>query len=176
MIKSLPIKSTNEIQTLKNYFLKVRMRDYLLFILGINVPLKLQTLLEMKKKNLAKENDQYIFDVNGYKIYLNAQDSELLTHFIHEKSPDDYLFESIKTKSPLTRQQFHRILSTASCEIGYEQSLGPQALKKTFAYHAYIQGIDIYDLMHVLGHQTKSETYYFIDITPSDNKSIQIHI
>lgn len=176
MIKSQPIKSVDDIQSIKSYFLKERTRDYLLFVLGINVPLKLQDILTLKVEDLKKSNGKFIFNIQGYTIYLNLEDSKILDTYIKEKSSGDYIFESIKTKSPMTRQQFHRILTAAADAMGCEYSIGPQALKKTFAYHAYHQGIHIFDLMHMLGHQTKAETYRFIDVLPPDNKHIEIKI
>lgn len=176
MIKSQPIKTTHEIHMMKTYLLNERSRDYLLFVLGINIPMKLQELLELKCCDLVFKDGCYQFIVNDYTIYLNKEDSSILKRFVATKSPDDYIFESMKTKSPLTRQQFHRILSAASTAIGCKHSIGPQALKKTFAYHAYHQGIHIFDLMHILGHNTKSETYRFIDVNPPDHKTIQINL
>ncbi|MCE4956528.1 tyrosine-type recombinase/integrase [Macrococcoides caseolyticum] len=176
MIKSTPIKSVSDIQVLKSYFAQERTRDYILFVLAINVPLKIQDILEMKCEDLIVKDNRFVFMVNGYSIYLNSHDSNVLSSYIQSKSKDDYLFVSIKTKSPLTRQQFHRILSKAASEIGCTFSIGAQALKKTFAYHAFVQGIHIYDLMHLLGHQTKSETYQFMDIEPPDYKKIELQI
>lgn len=176
MIKSTPIKSISDIQALKSYLSAERIRDYILFVLAINVPLKIQDILEMKYEDLVVEENRFIFTINGYSIYLNQHDSKILSMYIQSKSSGDYLFESIKTRSPLTRQQFHRIFSKAAVEVGYTVPIGPQALKKTFAYHAYKQGIHIYDLMHLLGHQTKSETYRFIDIDPPDNKRIELEL
>lgn len=176
MIKSLPIKSTQDIAALKSFFLKERSRDYLLFALGINVPLKLQDLLELKCEDLVLERSRYKFNIYGYEVYLNQEDSLILYEYVQQKSSDDYIFESIKTKAPITRQQFHRILTHASSAIGCSHSIGPQALKKTFAYHAYVQGIHILDLMHLLGHQSKAETYHFIDVRPPNNKRIELII
>lgn len=176
MLKSQPIKSINDIQSIKSYFLKERLRDYLLFILGINIPMKLQEILNLKVGDLMKSNDNFIFKVQGYTIYLNQEDSKILSDYINGKQSDDYIFESLKTTSPITRQQFHRILNAAAEAIDCKYSVGPQALKKTFAYHAYQQGVHIYDLMHILGHQTKAETYRFMDVMPPDNKRIKIKI
>ncbi|TDM49440.1 hypothetical protein ETI06_07815 [Macrococcoides goetzii] len=176
MIKSMPIKSSEDIQKIKSYLLSTRKRDYLLFVLGINIPLKIQDILEMKLSDLSLQQDQYVFKINDYSIFLNAHDSKILMDYIQSTCSGTYLFESIKTKSPLTRQQFHRILSKASTEIGCNYSIGPQALKKTFAYHAYQQGVHIFDLMHILGHATKSDTYHFIDVTPPDTKQLALEI
>ncbi|WP_414044294.1 tyrosine-type recombinase/integrase [Macrococcus animalis] len=176
MIRSLPIKSVQDIAAIKSYFRNERTRDYLLFVLGINVPLKLHELLELKCEDLTYDINRYKFNVYGYEIYLNRDDSLILRNYVQHKSNEEYIFESLRANSPITRQQFHRILTNASSAVGYEFSIGPQALKKTFAYHAYLQGVHILDLMHLLGHQSKAETYHFIDVAPQEKKCLELKI
>lgn len=145
MLSVSPIKELQMIELLKSYFYHSNIRDYLFFVISINLP------------------DYLLSD---------------LTSFIqqHHLRSDDYLFQSVKTKQPLTRQQVYRIINEAVMTLQLDAYIGAHSLKKTFAYHAYQHHMDIHTLQHLLGHQSKSETYKFIQTEPPVNKELHLNL
>ncbi|RXK17391.1 tyrosine-type recombinase/integrase [Macrococcus sp. DPC7161] len=176
MNKSYPIKDLDRLNDYKSYFKSKSTRDYLLFMIALNVPLKVKDILLLTPRDLVMKDAQFIFFVNDFKIRLNVSDSALLSDYIQPLSEDEYLFQSSRTKAPLSRQQFNRILSAAAKQLESPYTLCPNALKKTFAYHAYVQGIHIMDIQHILGHQSKLETFAFIDVLPESKRDIQLNL
>ncbi|MEE1107190.1 tyrosine-type recombinase/integrase [Macrococcoides canis] len=177
MNKSNPIIQISDIEKFKSYF-EHHERDWLLFSIGINIPVKTNTLLSLKPSELNHEENLYYFIVNNHTIYLSEEISDRLRAYIveHAISDDEYIFKSTKTKRVLTRQQFHRILTDAKKNVHYSGVLGSQALKKTFAYQAYVQGVDIRQIQQICGHHTKAETYKFIDVNYEDARFIQLNL
>lgn len=177
MNKSDPIKNLSDIEHLKSYF-NNNDREWLLFSIGINVPLKTNELLSLKVSQLNKKQNLYYFNINGYTIFLSQSISNRLSDYIlkHNYGQDDYIFQSAKTKKVLTRQQLHRLLTYAKNDVQYKGVLSCQSLKKTFAYQAYVKGLSIRQIQHLCGHQTKLETYKFIDVSVEEPRFIQLNL
>lgn len=178
MLSVSPIKELQMIESLKSYFYHSNIRDYLFFVISINLPLKLNDIVTLKVRDIIEEGALKTFHIHHYDIHLPDYLLSDLTSFIqqHHLRSDDYLFQSVKTKQPLTRQQVYRIINEAVMTLQLDAHIGAQSLKKTFAYHAYQHHMDIHTLQHLLGHQSKSETYKFIQIEPPVNKELHLNL
>ncbi|GGA96917.1 integrase [Macrococcus hajekii] len=175
MLKVDPIKELQAIKQIKAVLKERDIRYYLLFTIGINAPLKADELVQLKVKDITSP----VFrTINQYKVLLPDYLLREVHNFIDEEclDLDDYLFCSVRTGKPYTRQQFHRILSAAVDALELDIGIGIQSLKKTFAYQAYKSGMDINDLQHLLGHQSKKMTYHFIDTVPIFNEHINLNL
>ena len=47
-----PIRDLNDIERIKNYLIRWRFRDFLMFIMGINIGLRISDLLSLKVKDV----------------------------------------------------------------------------------------------------------------------------
>lgn len=172
-----PFKKLEEIEKLKQYFKSTNIRDYLLYVISINLPFNLNYILNLKVRELY-QNTLLAHEINGFTIQLPNYIEKDLLQLIHllKLEPSDYLFQSQRTKQPLTRQQAYRIIKEGVKQTNIQGSYGMLSLKKTFAYHAYQQGMEITSLQHLLGHQSKYETYKFIEVEPIIRTNINLNL
>ncbi|TDM13830.1 tyrosine-type recombinase/integrase [Macrococcus bovicus] len=175
MHKVDPIKDIKMIKELENYVRYKSLAYYFIFKIGINAPLKAEELVQL---TVSAVKSPVFLEINGYQILLSEELMTELDDYIanYQLTSEDCLFCSKRTARPYTRQQLHRVLAEAADTLSLDCHIGVQSLKKTFAYHAYQQGMEIADLQHLLGHQSKKMTFNFIDVPPQAAASIQLNL
>lgn len=180
------LRDIKQINAMKRYLKKHSERDYVLFVFGINTGLKVSEILEIKVNQvLEKEGTVRNFlslpskDENGVReIYLNHKAKTALQHFIENKQlkGEDYLFQSAKTKKPITRQQAYRIIHHAAEAVGIQGKIGTNSMRKTFGFHAFKRGVAISLLQKHFNHSTPSETLKYLGISKDENIKTEIDV
>ncbi len=169
-----PIKNLHEIQLIKEILKKQSSRDFVLFVLGINTGLKVNTLLSLKINQLVDESGTILsfLHVDNQTIYLNDQVKSALTFHLKQNTTtiDDYLFKSPKSELPISRQHAYRVINDAARKAGISDQIGTHTLRKTFGYHAYIKGIAISLIQARFHHASPSETFRYIGMDATDQK------
>lgn len=176
-----PIKSVKDIAKIKQYLIgKENKRDYMLFTVGINVGLRAGDLLSLKIKDVMPDgtiSDKVVvyeektdkkreFELNNsakaaIRLYLDT---------INIVETDSYLFKSRKGDGALTVESAHKIIKTTLRELNIKGNYGTHSLRKTFAYHIYINNIRsnptiINTLQRMLNHSSGAVTLRYIGIT-----------
>lgn len=174
-----PIKSLRDIGRIKNYFKSNKKnRDYLLFVMGINVGLRISDLLKLKicdVWNLGIVNAAITIKeqkTNKIKtVKFNGSVEEAIIFYINSLSSFDeneYLFKSRKGDKALTKESCHRIIDTVTKELGIKGNYGTHSLRKTFAYQLYMANSDkvmiLEYLMKLLNHSSQSMTLRYIGL------------
>lgn len=177
-----PIKSVKDIKKVKQYLIgKANKRDYMLFVVGINVGLRAGDLLNLKIGDVFKNGNivnsvmiqeektdkKREFEINksakeAIKLYLDS----LANGF----SEDDYLFKSRKGEGSLTVEAAHKIIKTTLRDLNIKGNYGTHTLRKTFAYHIYVNNIRenptiVNTLQKMLNHSSAAVTLRYIGIT-----------
>lgn len=147
-----PIRYLKQIETIKWILKQKSLRDYCLFVLGINSGLRISDLLRLricdvsekgKPKNRIRLREKKTNKFRDFPISDNAKSAikeYLKTRIINENEP---LFQSRKNKGFLLRQQAYRILNDVAKSVGIKENIGTHTLRKIFGYHAYNNGYDI---------------------------------
>lgn len=173
------LRDVKQINSMKRYLKKHSERDYVLFVFGINTGLKITEMLEIKVKDV-KEDDRIknFYILPDKEIYLNQKVKNALLHYIEIKQldSDDYLFQSTKTKKPITRQQAYRVIHDAAAAVGIQGKIGTNSMRKTFGYHAYKQGVAISLLQKHFHHATPSETRKYLGIEKDEIIQTEIDV
>lgn len=177
-----PIKSLKDIQKVKQYLAgKDNKRDYMLFVVGINVGLRAGDLLQLRVKDIlsngkiddsVKLKEDKTDKYREFTLNNSAKDAiRVYLDSIKGYSPDDYLFKSTKgDNNPLTVESAHKIIKTLLRDLNIKGNYGTHTLRKTFAYHTYTNNIKdnpaILDtLQKMLNHSSTSVTLRYIGIT-----------
>lgn len=175
-----PIRNKQQIAGMKSYFRNHNLRDYVLFVLGINSGLRISDLLLLtiedvmgknriilREKKTGKYKDFPLSDTckNAIKEYLAVTE---------EKS--GWLFKSKKGHQPISRIQAYRIINKAARTVGIKESIGTHTLRKTFGYWAYKNGVDITRVQKLLNHSTPSVTLAYIGITKDELDAVYINL
>ena len=145
-----PIKNPKDINKLMQYLDgKKNKRDLMLFAVGISVGLRAGDLLKLKwndildnKGNMVdsvaiieeKTDKKREFELNttakkGMKVYLDSINDDI--------NMDAYVFRSQKGGA-LTVESAHKIVKTTLKELNIKGNYGTHTLRKTWAYHMYI--------------------------------------
>ncbi|QWI73290.1 tyrosine-type recombinase/integrase (plasmid) [Bacillus mycoides] len=164
-----PIKKKTEINKMKR---ALHGRNKLLFVLGINLGLRISDLLELKVSDLKDENNKFrkyliVTEKKTQKArkltISTAVKKEIKDAGISEFS-EEYIFQSRKGSKPIGRVQAYRILNEAADRAGLSE-IGTHTLRKTFGFHAYKGGASIQTLQKIFNHSNEKTTLHYIGIT-----------
>lgn len=162
-----PIRDKNVIREIKKYLLVKDSsgRNYTLFVLGINVGLRISDLLLLKVQDVKGDyiNIREKKTGKAKKVKLNKEAKKAVSRFIYNKQDDEWLFSSRKGYAAITRTTAYRILVDVQMEFGLG-NLGTHSLRKTFGYHFYKEYKDVAALQTIFNHSDPKTTLRYIGI------------
>ncbi|NMD72798.1 tyrosine-type recombinase/integrase [Bacillus sp. DNRA2] len=165
-----PIRSLEKIEDMK-WALKRHCseRDYILFLLGINVGLRVSDMLQLKAKEVKGKKKIIIREGKTQKprtVHLQNIYDELNDYI--KGLDSEWLFPSRKGDKPITRIQAYRQLNRAAEMADIEEGIGTHTMRKTFGYWYYKQTKDIAKLQEILNHSHPNITKRYIGITAEE--------
>ena len=184
---TLPLKNRNDINIILNYWLQKREhsksevkrfqahRNYMICLLGFNTAFRCEDLVQLYGKDVSKgfiniiefkTGKSQVFKLNK-KLYI-----EIIDYITEYNIKDyDYLFP-IKPHGtkPITRQRVDDILKEMSKDIKLNRPFSAHSMRKTFAYHKYIETGDIYKVQRMLNHRDPSTTLLYICWDSTDSE------
>jgi integrase len=183
-----PIREPLKIEKIKEFLKQKRGRDELLFIMGINMALRIGDLLSLSVGDVLDDEGQISRTINlreqktgkAKRIPINASVKDALTDYLAERAGCDLLeplFLSQKGGT-LSRSQAWRILKKAGEFVGLK-NIGTHSLRKTFGYHVYKKsGGDIGLVQKLMNHAESKVTlrYIGIDGEKLDNTYMELNL
>lgn len=181
-----PIRDKKKIAQIKNLLRgQHRYRDLLLFVVGINTALRISDLLQLqigqfvdeagaiKRRFWIKERKRG----KRHEIAINQSIREVLAEYLEEyphvvKETRNFLFFNPKTGQPIKRGQAWKFITTICKEIGLQGNYGTHSLRKTWGYHARMQGVDLVLIMYKLNHNSIAYTKRYLGITDDELEAI----
>jgi integrase len=171
-----PIRDKNKIEDLKVYLKGKNLRDYALFVVGINVALRISDLILLKWCDVLNENSKDFKPIQlkegktkkSRDIKLNKTSQKALIELLSSlgsNGMDEYIFKSREgVNSPLTRQQALNILKDSAAAVGIKENVGTHTLRKTWGYHAWQKGFSPALIMETLNHSNLAMTKRYLGI------------
>ena len=192
-----PIRDNKTIKNMRAILKSQSTRNELLFILGINVGLRISDILKLKVKDLTRSNTKapkdyvIITEIKTRKIkkfYIGDIVKKVIENYMKENNNpefDTYIFLSKKgINRPITRQQAYRIINNAAELLGIVErndkgnlihgEIGTHTLRKTFGYHSFQNGTSLELLMDLFNHSSKTQTLRYIGITEDQKKEVYL--
>ena len=192
-----PIRDNKTIKNMRAILKSQSTRNELLFILGINVGLRISDILKLKVKDLTKLNTKAPKDYviiteiktrKTKKFYIGDIVKKVIENYMKENNNpgfDTYIFLSKKgINRPITRQQAYRIINNAAELLGIVErndkgnlihgEIGTHTLRKTFGYHSFQNGTSLELLMDLFNHSSKTQTLRYIGITEEQKKDVYL--
>ncbi len=181
-----PIRDLKQIDTLKKLLKQQSLRDYCLFVLGINSGLRISDLLKLrisdvsekgKVKDRIRLREKKTNKFKDFPISNNAK--KAIKEYLQSRvinNEDEPLFLSRKNKGFLLRQRAYLILNEAAKSIGIKEKIGTHTLRKTFGYHAYNNGYDITLIQKLFNHSSSSVTLRYIGITQEELDDVYLSL
>ena len=171
-----PFKNKKDIEKMKQYLKgKDNLRDYTIFVVGINVGLRAGDLLGLKWADVLNENgtikdNLLITEEKTSKtkeLTLNNSVKDALSEYLKSLQglESDYVFSSRKGNEHLQVRSLHRIIKQATRDLNIKGNYGTHSLRKTFGYHRYKAGIPLETLQKMFNHSSQAITLKYIGIT-----------
>ena len=181
-----PIRDRKKIEAIKKILRGDRLRDYTLFVLGINSGLRISDLLALsvsdvttvrgRVKDRITIREKKTGKSRDFPIGSSARKAIKEYVSIAALSPSSPLFPSRKGNGAIHREQAYRILNSAARAIGITDRIGTHTLRKTFAYHAYKGGYDLSMIQKLLNHSAPSVTLRYIGITQEEMDDVYLSL
>ena len=175
-----PLKNKKDIQKIKKYLKgKDNKRDYMLFVVGINVGLRVGDLLKLKIKDVIDNNGNFKDKIviteektdktRNLKLNDSVKESiKLYLDSLKSYDMDDYLFKSRKGNKPLRVDSTHKIIKNTLRELNIKGNYGTHTLRKTWSYHIYMSNSSnpriLAILQKALNHSSQAVTLRYIGI------------
>lgn len=181
-----PIRDIKKVSQIKNMLKSEnKIRDLLLFELGINSALRISDLLWVQTKDLF----DWKGDINGFfnireektnknnRITITPKVQETLKtyketySFIVDK-PDYYVFfhskRTPKGEKHIDRKQARKMISQWCKDVGLKGNFWGHTLRKTRGYQARINAIPLEIIQHKLNHSSLAVTQRYLGITADE--------
>ena len=162
-----PIRDPNKIQDILGYLKKEKLRDYIMFMLGLFTGMRISDILRLQVKNVRGKNTIRIREkkTGKYKVIpISKPLKKALEYYVEGKEEYEYLIANSKTgMQPISRQHAYEIIKSVGDMFGVEH-LGTHSLRKTFGYHYYMRTKDIAVLQDIFNHSDPAITLRYIGI------------
>lgn len=162
-----PLRDKKDIETVKNILKTKSNRDYLLFLIGINIGLRISDILKLKVSDVKKKDYILVNEQKSgkyRKIPITKSFKKSLNDYIKNKNEEEFLFKSRRSNFAITRVQAYRIICDACKKAGIKVNIGTHTLRKTFGYHFYKETKDVALLQYIFNHSSPSITLRYIGI------------
>ena len=162
-----PIREREKIEVVKKILKRKSMRNFLLFLIGINSGLRISDILKLRVCDVVNKNYIEIKEQKTgklKKVPITNSFKENLIEFIFDKSPEEYLFTGKCKDRPISRIQAYRIINGACQKAGITTHIGTHTMRKTFGYHFYKKNKDVALLQTIFNHSTPAVTLKYIGI------------
>lgn len=190
-----PIRKLKDLDAMKRFLRSKNIRDYALFVFGINTGLRISDILGLLITDVAevKYKRTKIFErvvlreekTGKTKDFpLNNPVRSALGEYIKTAKPiiEGPLFPSRKRNKatgkpkPISSVQAWKIIREAALHVGIREKIGTHSMRKTWAYHAYKRGVDISRLQRLLNHSSQTETLRYIGILQDELDKVYLQL
>jgi integrase len=184
-----PIRDRKKIAQIKNQLRgQRRYRDLLLFVVGINTALRISDLLELRVEHFINDQKRirprfWIKEKKRGKrqeVVINNSIREVLEEYLAAypaviTDSNHFVFFNTKFNSfgqPIRRGQAWKVITTICQQVGLRGNFGTHSLRKTWGYHARMQGVDLALIMHKLNHESIAYTKRYLGITDDELQAV----
>lgn len=186
MCKTDPIKNTEDIKRLKDYFLlRNQYRNYAMVTVALNTSLRIGDLLGLtwgdvynSKTGRYREHIILTEQKTGKRntIALNKEAIQSLRQLqdtLPPPSPGEYIFKSrVGDNQPIVRSYAFRIIKQAVSDLNLEGTISCHSLRKTFGYHAWKKGVPPALIMSIYNHSSIEITKRYLSIDQDDKDEV----
>jgi integrase len=166
-----PIRDRKKIAQIKNQLRgQHRYRDLLMLVVGINTALRISDLLHLRIGHFIDDHKRirHRFWIKEpkrnkrHEVIINQSIRESLSEYLEAyhgvtEVSDNFVFFNTKTigySEPIKRGQAWKFIVSICNDVGLRGNYGTHSLKKTWGYHARMQGVDLALIMHKLNHES----------------------
>ena len=168
----------------------VACRNKLLFLIGINLGIRISDLIAVKWSFFLKDDmtfrDSYKIQPKKTKkygkfvpLYFNEAVQKAIVEYIEQypiEDMDEWVFKSREGEGAITEKSVWRIIVDAAKKAGIEYNVGTHSLRKTFGYHIWHKAKDkekaLVMLMAIFNHSSMATTKKYIGLMDEEIESV----
>jgi len=177
-----PIRDRRKLKQIKNQLRGAgRYRDLLLFVVGINTALRVSDLLQLRIGDFIDAHGAVRERFWLREEKRNKRHEVVINHSIREaleeyravypnveNNLNNFLFFNTRTHDyshPIDRRQVWRIISDICSAVGRGGNYATHTLRKTWGYHARMNGVGLALIMHKFNHSDLAYAKRYLGIT-----------
>lgn len=190
MSTTQPIRNREDLEQLKNYYLKQKpnLRNYALICTAVNTALRISDILVLKWKNV------YDFKLKKFRNHLELTEKKTGKHCIvalnksaitglclYRESlsytyQEQFIFTGHLRETPLCREQAYRIIKDACHALQLPEHISCHSLRKTFGYHAWLAGTSPTLLVSIYNHSSFEVTKRYLGIEQDEKDNVFLNL
>lgn len=183
-----PIRDKAQIEGIKKILRGQNLRDYVIFIFGINSGMRISDILKLRVSDIVDEKfkPKFRFTIREEKtgkekiFRFNMPIQEAIIDYFknpfnRRKAQTDFAFMGNKTTA-LSRQYYWTVLKQVAKQVGIKEEIGCHTMRKSFGYHAFRKGIDIGMLQMIFNHSSTVITKRYIGITQDEIDNVYMEM
>ena len=157
----------------------------LLFVIGINTALRISDRIQLQLSQFLGEAGKIKSKLwikerkrgKRHEIAINQSMKAALSEYMEAypfraKASEYFFFFNPRTMQPLKRGQAWKFITKICKEVGLRGNYGTHSLRKTWGYHARMQGVDLALIMYRLNHNSIAYTKRYLGITDDELQAI----
>lgn len=178
-----PIRTVEAIQQIKANLRDRSIRDYALFVVGINTAFRCGDLVSITVGDVRgkKAGDDILIREEKTnklrRVTLNEQSANAISMLLRtdpECSDHDFLFRG--QRGQLSVSYVNRLVKRWCEEVGLSGQFGSHTLRKTFCYTLYTKhSVPLELLMQILNHSSPRQTLQYICIQQEEIKQAYLN-
>ncbi|WP_456363596.1 tyrosine-type recombinase/integrase [Priestia aryabhattai] len=157
-----PIKDLHIIAKMKEYLLTQSHLKYFFFVFGINTGMNFKEMSTLKVNDIKNKTHLSIAEGRSQKIRIVPLSLSLqkeIINYVKFKDDEELLFISRRGKV-ITRTYAWMIINEAAKACGFNEQVGNQTMRKTYAYHYFIKTNDLVGLKEFLRKDLRNSLQY----------------
>lgn len=191
-----PIRSLEDIEAVKNYFLTTgrkgnRLRNYMIFVLGISIGLRGCDLLRLQIKDVLCADGHIVDEIRTFESKTHKMNYPIVNDVAKEAigkyldsledkfSPNDRLIRA-QGKIDMDENTLYNIIKKAQLDLNLPYNLGAHSLRKTFAYWTIAMHPDnahiLASLQEMLNHDSMKTTLHYAGQTKDNLRTLYTDI
>lgn len=175
-----PIRDLNKFYEMQRMMIADgKIKECLAVMLMFNTNLRIGDSLLIKWKDVIDGEGMVVDNIiitekktSKHKwIPLTKQLKEVIQNYYIRYNPrrSSYLFRSLSNRRQRRNEPWHRsyvlvVMKKYAKKAGIKENIGTHSCRKTWGYHAYKNGIDIYEIMRMLNHSNVRQTEVYCGI------------
>jgi len=178
MSTTQPIRDLAHVRAITEHYLNLgQHRNHLLIVFCLNSALRIGDILPIRWGDVYDFKRGHAFETLTIKeqkttktktLALNKKIADALKHSATTAKPHQFLFANPTTGNAIDRTQAYRIIREAGNATSIPIQISPHALRKTFGYHAWQNGISPAVIMEIYNHSSLNHTRRYLGIVQDD--------
>jgi integrase len=162
-----PIRNVDKIEEVKNSLKQTNIRNYMIFMVGINLGRRVSDIVTLKAKQLRNKDRLIIKEKKTGKetyVLIPSTLKKDLSDYLKQFKDDDFIFPSRQGRNvPISAKRVYQILKSTALKCNLV-NIGTHSMRKTFGYFHYQAFRDVAQLMLLFNHDDQRTTLRYIGI------------